>query len=653
MREQFEKLVAERKIQKHHVDNLVALVSSGYCYHKSWGCGRIRTLDPVFARFTIDFPNKPGHVMALSFAAETLKPLPKEHILVKKLTELESLKRLATENPVELVKLAIASCAGKATVDQLQQLLTPDIVETNWRKWWDATKPLLKKSGLFHIPVKKTDPILLLERETSPEERLINEFNQAKGLKERIRVVEEIIKAAPEISNLQLIASEIVDSLNKEISAFMASQTALALEAIFARDQLIQLAKLEPNPNQPTATDVWNQGNDIANVFEKIGPQKRKQAIESLKAARPNDWPQLLINIINTVSAKVCHVIAEALIQAGYLDQLKSLISKHILEKSASSELLLWLLKERSALYADILGANVLRAALSAIDRDRFSDKRSSKLQEYLVADQNLIADLLQTAELDEVRDLTRYIQMTPAFSDERDRRVLLGRIIKLYPSIQSLITAETVRQEQPLIVSWESLERKRAEYEELVHKKLPAIARDIAHALSYGDLRENAEYKAAKETQRLLLQQKAELEAMLAKAQATDFSQVTGEVVEPGTVVTIVDVESGISETITILGAWENDPDRNIISYLSPIAQALMGKKVEDLVEVQFSSTPHTYRIVAIKPYYTATPESKLSTVQSTKSHLSTPQQSTTDPSQPSGIPSEAPAESNQSEFS
>jgi len=64
----------------------------------------------------------------------------------------------------------------------------------------------------------------------------------------------------------------------------------------------------------------------------------------------------------------------------------------------------------------------------------------------------------------------------------------------------------------------------------------------------------------------------------MLTKAQATDFSHVTGEVVEPGTVVTIIDVESGISETITILGAWDNDPDRNIISYLSPLGQALIG---------------------------------------------------------------------------
>ena len=68
MREEFEKLVAAGKLARHHMEALVQLASSGYCYHRSWGFGKITTVDTVFARFSIDFQNKPGHQMDLGFA---------------------------------------------------------------------------------------------------------------------------------------------------------------------------------------------------------------------------------------------------------------------------------------------------------------------------------------------------------------------------------------------------------------------------------------------------------------------------------------------------------------------------------------------------------------------------------------------------------
>ena len=84
MREEFEKLAAAGKIQRSHIETLVMLAESGYCTHKSWGFGRIRSVDTVFARFSIDFQNKAGHGMDLAFAAESLKAIPAAHILARK-----------------------------------------------------------------------------------------------------------------------------------------------------------------------------------------------------------------------------------------------------------------------------------------------------------------------------------------------------------------------------------------------------------------------------------------------------------------------------------------------------------------------------------------------------------------------------------------
>jgi transcription elongation factor GreA len=186
------------------------------------------------------------------------------------------------------------------------------------------------------------------------------------------------------------------------------------------------------------------------------------------------------------------------------------------------------------------------------------------------------------------------------------DKRSLLARIVKSYPVIQTLITGEqTARQETHLIVSWTSLERRRQEYNELVQKKIPANSREIAIARSYGDLRENHEYKAAKEMQKLLMNRKAELEEQLLRARGTDFSNVKGDVVSVGTRVRVSETATSQSETFTILGAWDSDPEQNIISYLTPIAQALIGHGVGDEVEFEFHGGVKRYKIEHIAPVF------------------------------------------------
>src|SRR6267142_7284793 len=114
MREVFEKMASAGKLERQHIEALVELTTSGFCMHRSWGFGRIKTVDTVFARFTIDFPGKPGHTMDLSFAADNLKPIPKDHILARKANDLEGVRHLAAHH-LDLIKLVLNSFGGKAT----------------------------------------------------------------------------------------------------------------------------------------------------------------------------------------------------------------------------------------------------------------------------------------------------------------------------------------------------------------------------------------------------------------------------------------------------------------------------------------------------------------------------------------------------------
>src|SRR5436190_12708695 len=208
MREEFEKLVSAGKLSKQHVEALVLLTKSGYCFHRSWGFGKITTVDTVFSRFTIDFHAKAGHAMDLSFAAESLKPIDPNHILARKVSDLEGLRQMAALHHLDLIKVVLQSYGGRASVDQIQQVLVPDVIRDDWKKWWEAAKRELKKDGHFQLPIKKSDPIIYQLKEISLQDRLMEEFRAAKGLKARIVVAGELLHNAHDLSDKQAVANE-------------------------------------------------------------------------------------------------------------------------------------------------------------------------------------------------------------------------------------------------------------------------------------------------------------------------------------------------------------------------------------------------------------------------------------------------------------
>jgi transcription elongation factor GreA len=607
MKAEFEKLAAAGKIEGRHVEPLARLAEGGCCSHRSWGFGRIKTVDTVFARFTIDFPGKAGHTMDLSFAADNLKPIPKDHILARKASDLEAVRHLAAHH-LDLIKLVLNSYDGKATPDQIQAVLTPDVIRDDWKKWWETAKREMKKDGHFIVPTKKTEPVVFQVKETSLQDRLLGDFRAAKGLKARILVVTEVIKLASDLNDKKAAAGEIITALNADITSHLRTQPAVALEAVFARDELAGAAGLQPATLEISAAQIWGQDLKFGPMLELIPAAKHHRALASYKEANPERWQETLRGSLNFVSAKLVKELASLLVAEGKLEVLKETLARLIRQHTASSELLLWFGRERSDTFADILGPEVFRAMLTAMERDQFNEKRSNRLRDFILEDQELLNELTATADIEVVKDLTRALQLSPVF-DDMDKRSLLARLVKKHPAVQSLVSGEQTKQDSTIQVSWESLERRRLEYQELVQKKIPANSKEIAIARSYGDLRENHEYKAAKETQKIIMRQKEELEAQMMRARGMDFSNAKTDAVNIGTIVQATDLETNQSESFTILGAWDSDPDKGIISYLTPIGQALLNRKVGDEVEFELHGTKRRHRIESIKAAKIAAP--------------------------------------------
>jgi transcription elongation factor GreA len=140
---------------------------------------------------------------------------------------------------------------------------------------------------------------------------------------------------------------------------------------------------------------------------------------------------------------------------------------------------------------------------------------------------------------------------------------------------------------------------------EELRHLKgveRPAIIRAIAEARSHGDLSENAEYHAARERQSFIEGRIAELEEIIASAEVIDPSQLSGDNVKFGAHVWVVEEDSEKESTFQIVGQHEADIKNGRISISSPLAKALIGRKVGDTVSVPAPSGDRSYEILGVK---------------------------------------------------
>jgi transcription elongation factor GreA len=129
-----------------------------------------------------------------------------------------------------------------------------------------------------------------------------------------------------------------------------------------------------------------------------------------------------------------------------------------------------------------------------------------------------------------------------------------------------------------------------------------PKISKEIGVAREHGDLKENAEYHAAKERQGHIEARIAHLEGMLSRAEVVDQSQMTGTRVKFGAHVTVEDVESGEEKAFRIVGAEEADVAKGMISVTSPMSRACINHEVGDEVRVNAPGGARNYQIIDLK---------------------------------------------------
>jgi transcription elongation GreA/GreB family factor len=604
---ELQKLVESGKLTSKAAEQLEKLKPGTFCLHKSWGFGRVREWNLLLNQIVIDFANKKSHPMQVQYAAENVTALAPEHFLARKATDLVSIKNLARENAIALVRNILESLGGKATAQQINEWLVGDIfTEAEWKRWWESTRKALKASGAFSIPAKKTEPIQIRGEGISHADELIAAFNKARQPKQQIAALEQIIKSYQQFNEPETQLQPIIVAIENTAVRNQRMHPELAFELIMARDDLLAgVPSLHTTHIGLTLSRlIVEEEKRLASTLPNLPAAKEKRVLQALPTALGPGWTERALTLMEANHGRMVAQIPRILNEGGQHAELEAMLERSIREHSATSEMLTWLCSDRKN-WSELITPDLLWAILAAVEREQhYAPGRASKLQRVLAEDRQLIGEIFKNADVGLARDAMRRLQLSPVF-DELTKRSLLARIVKVYPELESMIaSAQSQEKAAPLIVSWSSLEKRKAEYEELVKVKIPGNTKEIALARSYGDLSENFEFKAAKQMQSVLMRRKVELEQMLHNARGTSFENTDTSRVSIGTIVTLRNVEANNEETYTILGAWDGDPERHIISYQTAIGQSLLGHEIGEIVSLNTEDgTAAEFRIVSIQP--------------------------------------------------
>ncbi len=604
------KLVEAGRIPLPVGERLSQLAPGNFCVHKSFGAGKVVDWDLPGKKVVIDFENSSGQQMELQFAFQKTEWIPEDDFRAKKIGQTEELRELSKSDPVKMIVHLLESHGGSMTGDALEKELSGSVIpKTSFKKWWDSAKKALKESRLAVIPSKRTEAIVLRTGDQTPAQALVADFEESKDIKGMIKALEAIASDIGAFDEDPEALKKLLTDIDEGAKKAARVQLGQALQLVAARDEVIGSSKaLELDPAAVRISDMLITADTIKMAEELSAlPSTRQRAVyEAFPAAFGDVWVDKIVMVFDKVGARGVTEIAKLLLEKEQLPILVEYLRAAIARRDLGADALIWVCRERKGAAEDVFTADVGASILNLLENDHLSDgpRKTSRLQSLLGDDKNLLSDLVVIMDVNEARNFSRRLLDCPVFAD-LEKKSLMARIIKARPETGELVSGNASGRKETLLVSWESLERKKAELEDIIKNKIPQNTKDIKIARSYGDLRENFEYKSAKDMEKFLGHRRNALDAEITSARGTDFKGADASKVNIGTIVTLTD-ESGAESQITVLGAWDSDPDKKLVSYLSEVGQALMELKPGDTAQVRDTVTEEmqTLTVKSISPF-------------------------------------------------
>jgi len=576
----------------------IAFDKGNFVYHRTWGVGRIASIKGDI--ISIDFSKERGKSMSLKMAVEALKTLSKNHIWVLKATkkkeELKEKIKDKDENIIWALKTVIKSFNNACDLKKIKQELSPALLTTGeWSTWSSRARDILKTNPDFGVSPDNSDVYIVRDSPVSVTEKLYNEFCAHNDFFDKVAIIRDYVN-----NKEASVDSELFTEMLKYFTGFLHSSgqnPEHIVASYLLLNELVSNKKYSHLKSEITFTfnDIFNRIKDVPMLFKNLKDTKLKmELLNNIKQYIP-EWANIYLKLFQVSQISF---ITEQLEEARLFDKLSVVCNDCFDNFRECREAVVWIYKnsrEKEWFKNANIGIekqlitliNILNITYRDIEnnKDTIENRKINKLVHNILFKDGELYSFIDKSDEDAITRIFTFINDVKDL-DPQDKQNLRSRILDLYPNFKFMGAAVKKEVSMGLMVTHAMYEEKKRQLAHINDVEIPANSREIDEARSHGDLRENAEYKAAKEKQEQLKIQVAKLNEEFEKAQLFDPNSINTTKVSFGTKVVLFNEIEGKHEEYTILGPWESDPDNNIISYLSPFGSAILKKVVGEKFE-------------------------------------------------------------------
>ena len=560
------------------VDRLRSLMqfeNGSYVWMKDKGPGRIVEVNLELESFKLEITGLPDLRVGFAAAAKMLSPLEASHIERRKLEDLESLLELKQKNPGELLLIALQSHPQPLTAAEVRKALIGVVDESDWNSWWSEAR---KHPRILTASAKGRQTYSWAASEDHALEEVRERFAAA-GLDEKLKILRKNANRSAELKE------EMSGVLRDLADSHLTDEPSTSLQIWYALDRMSATSGLTWSPS-----NLVGKSKDPAALASTLSDKSIRERYYELCRQERTDWPRIFEQVLSfETDPRLLSVIADRLADEEP-DRLKSAIDDILGHPKRRPAAFVWLAEAGDAQpnLAERNPLRIIRQILDALHQNEFSAYKG-RLQKTFERGGGATPHFTRLTE-EQASQTEEAIRR--ASIDDHLQDSLIHYLHVRYPAL------DTTR-EAPLYATDAAIKSRRLEHTKLQEEDIPANRRAIEEARELGDLRENFEYKAARQRHEYLNARLAALDNELSRVRPLTVDQLDVSEARIGCRLDLADADDR-TISITILGPWESDPDRQIVSYDSDLGQNLLGKKPGD--SVVFDGT--TWKVAAINPW-------------------------------------------------
>lgn len=566
------------------VDRLRELVPfdvGAVVWMKGRGAGRVTEVNLELDSLKVDFPGHANLSVGFRAAPKMLRPLPPGHFFRRKEEEPEAIKELAESDPPGLLRVVLTSFEKPLEAGEVKEAVEGLVPSERWTSWWAAARkhPQVMAHG------KGRQTYSWLASEEHALEAVWKRFEEAEP-RARIALLRKEGSRDPELA--RRMAASLAETARKAAARDPGLAFEIALGLTGEGSVPADVGEV-PGP-EDLVTGAEEPKQLLTGIEDRAAKERAYRLVRELR----DDWVEVYgAQLGREEDARILDLLADALTETApkELHRFADAVGG---QPHKNPPGFAWL-AERAAEDSDLRRRNPLRLMeqifTSLVDR-RFAPYKTRLVR--MVESGGTVPRLLD--HLEERHGERAETAIHKAAGLESYQRDALTNALHLrFPALRG-------EGESELIYSTpEAIEARRRELETLVRKEIPANRKAIEEARALGDLRENFEYKSARQRHEYLSSRQAQLERELTVARPIEADKIDPSEVRIGTRVELHPTDGGATpRTITILGPWDSKPEEDVLAYESDLARAILGKRPGETVEAGGAE----YEVRAIRRY-------------------------------------------------